>query len=170
MRIAQAVLFLSCVLAWSATPAAMELTELEELTELKPGPDPFGATLESRDVLTVDAAFDLSVELSADGFLIAIWRMPDGYYLYRHRFRFASGDGALGVPIIPDGQPKTDQFFGDVEVYYGEVIVRVPVLRETNGDIKVEMGYQGCADFGLCYPPQEKSFRFARSAERRGAP
>ena len=155
MRIAQAVLFLSCVLAWSATPAA---------TELKTGPDPLGATPDPRDVLTVDEAFDLSVELSADGFLIATWRMPDGYYLYRHRFGFAAGDGTLGAPIIPDGQPKTDPFFGDVEVYYGEVIVRVPVLRVTGGDIKVEIGYQGCADFGLCYPPAEKSFRFARSA------
>ena len=155
MRFTPAVLFLSCVLAWLATHAA---------TELKAGPDPLGARPEPRDILPVDKAFDLSAELSENGFLVATWRMPDGYYLYRHRFRFSDGDGALGTPIVPDGKPKTDQFFGDVEVYYGEVTVRVPVLGRTGGDIEVEIGYQGCADFGFCYPPEEKPFRFARPA------
>lgn len=155
MRLAQAVLFLSCVLAWPATHAA---------TELKTGSDPLGTRLEPRDILPVDEAFDLSAELSEDGFLVATWRMPAGYYLYRHRFRFSDGDGALGTPIIPDGKPKTDQFFGDVEVYYGEVTVRVPVRCRTDGDIEVEIGYQGCADFGFCYPPEEKPFSFARPA------
>ena len=153
MRFTQAVLFLSCVLAVPAT---------HEATELKTGPDPLGARLEPRDVLTVDEAFRLSAERSEEGFLVATWRMPDGYYLYRHRFTFSAGDGALGTPIIPDGKLKTDQFFGDVEVYYGKVTVRVPVLRRTGGDIEVEIGYQGCADFGFCYPPEEKPFRFAR--------
>ena len=155
MRLAQAVLILSCVLAGPAPRAA---------TELKTGPDPLGARLEPRDILTVDQAFDLSAELSDDGFLVATWRMPAGYYLYRHRFKFSDGDGALGTPVIPDGKPKTDQFFGDVEVYYGQVTVRVPVLRRTGGDIEVDIGYQGCADFGFCYPPEEKPFRFARPA------
>ena len=155
MRFTQAVLFLSCVLAWPAAHAA---------TELKTGPDPIGARLEPRDILTLDEAFDLSAELSEDDFLVATWRMPDGYYLYRHRFRFSGGDGALGTPIIPDGKPKTDQFFGDVEVYYREVTIRVPVLRRTDGDIEVGIGYQGCADVGFCYPPKEKPFRFARFA------
>ena len=155
MRLTRTVLFLSCVLAWPATHAA---------TELKTGPDPLGARLDPREILTVDEAFDLSAELSEDGFLVATWRMPDGYYLYRHRFKFSGGDGALGTPIIPDGEPKTDEFFGDVEVYYREVTVRVPVVRQTDGDIEVAIGYQGCADFGFCYPPEEKPFRFARSA------
>ena len=106
----------------------------------------------------------LSAKLSEDGFLVATWRMPGGYYLYRHRFRFSDQEGGLRAPIIPDGAPKTDEFFGDVEVYYGEVTVRVPVERQTAGDIEVTIGYQGCADFGFCYPPAEKRFKFAGSA------
>ena len=144
---------LSCVLLWSAAFAA---------TQLKAGSDPLGAKLDSRNILAVDQAFALSAELSEEGFLVATWRMPDGYYLYRHRFRFSGEEGALGAPIIPDGRPKTDEFFGDVEVYYGEVAVRVPILHKT-ADIEVAIAYQGCADFGFCYPPQEKRFRFAGS-------
>ena len=112
----------------------------------------------------MDRAFDLSAELSEDGFLVAHWRMPAGYYLYRHRFRFSGEDGVLGNPIIPDGEPRTDEFFGDVEVYYGEVTVRVPVLRHADDDVEIVIGFQGCADFGFCYPPEEKRLRFSGSA------
>ena len=155
MQAIQTAVLLSCVLTWPSAYAA---------TELKSGSDPLGAQLDPQEILTVDEAFALSAELSEDGFLVATWRMPDGYYLYRHRFEFSGGDGALGTPIIPDGKPKTDEFFGDVEVYYGAVTVRVPVLRQTGRDVEVEIGYQGCADFGLCYPPEEKRFTFAGSA------
>lgn len=146
---------LSCVLMWPAAYAA---------TELKTGTDPLAAKLDPKEILTVDEAFALAADLSDDGFLVATWRMPDGYYLYRHRFRFSGADGALGHPIIPDGMPRTDEFFGDVEVYYGEVTVRVPVERHAAGDLTVVIGYQGCADFGFCYPPEEKRFTFAGSA------
>ena len=146
--------FLTSFLMWPVAYAA---------TDLKAGPDPLGAGQGPREVLPVDEAFALSAELSEDGFLVATWRMPDGYYLYRHRFRFSGEEGALGKPIIPDGKPRTDEFFGDVEVYYGEVTVRVPVLRQ-NTDMDVEIGYQGCADFGFCYPPEARQFRLAGSS------
>lgn len=130
-------------------------------TDLNPGPDPLGVKQTPQDVLKIDEAFALSAKLSEDGFLEATWRMPDGYYLYRHRFTFSDEEEALGAPIIPDGKSRTDEFFGDVEVYYGEVTVRVPVLRQ-NADMDVEIGYQGCADFGFCYPPEKKRFTFSK--------
>ena len=155
IRAFRTAVLLSCVLTWPPGYAA---------TELKAGLDPLAAKLDPQEILTVDEAFALSAELSEDGFVVATWRMPDGYYLYRHRFGFSGGDGLLGTPIIPDGKHKTDEFFGDVEVYYGAVTVRVPVLRQTDREIEVEIAYQGCADFGLCYPPEEKRFTFAGSS------
>ena len=154
MRATRTAVLLFCALVW---PVA------QGVTELKPGADPLGGKREAREILTVDQAFVLSAELAGDGFLVATWRMRDGYYLYRHRFSFSGEEGALGTPIIPDGKSRTDEFFGDVEVYYGEVTVRVPVLRQNNGDMEVVIGYQGCADFGFCYPPEEKRFRFTVS-------
>ncbi len=154
-RANRTAVLLCCILTWPAAHAA---------TELKTGPDPLGANAqkEQREILAVDKAFALTAELSEDGFVVATWRMPAGYYLYRHRFAFSSPDEALGDPIIPDGKPRTDEFFGDVEVYYGEVTIRVPVMREATG-IEVVIGYQGCADFGFCYPPEERRFRFSGS-------
>jgi thiol:disulfide interchange protein DsbD len=59
--------------------------------------------------------------------------------------------------VIPDGLAKTDEFFGDVEVYYDALEARVDLETATElAQIKVT--YQGCADAGLCYPPETKSF------------
>ena len=97
----------------------------------------------------------------ANGALQAHWQMPDGYYLYRHRFEFAVPAGssfALGEAEIPQGKIKNDEYFGEVQVYYHEVTARVPVTR-VDGSAAVfdaTITYQGCADRGLCYPPQTK--------------
>ena len=91
---------------------------------------------EEPDFLSVDQAFVLSAELAPDGSLHAQWQMPDGYYLYRHRFEFtvAPGSGfALGDPEIPPGKTKIDEYFGEVQVYYHEASARVPVTRTVAG-------------------------------------
>ena len=110
------------------------------------------------EFLPVDEAFVLSTEVGDDGALLAYWDMPDGYYLYRHRFDFTlrEADAAvLGPPEIPPGKAKVDEFFGAVEVYYRRVAIRVPVVR-AEGLFEVGISYQGCAEAGLCYPPETR--------------
>jgi thiol:disulfide interchange protein DsbD len=117
------------------------------------------------EFLKADQAFQFSAELADDGSLRARWVMPDGYYLYRHRFDFSVPAGSaftLGEPQIPDGKVKQDEYFGEVQVYYHEVAVRVPVTRigSAAGEFEATVTYQGCADRGLCYPPQTKRVSF----------
>lgn len=116
---------------------------------------------EEDDFLPVDEAFRLTAELGSDGAILARWEMPDGYYLYRHRFDFQvrplEGEGATSVELgeaeIPPGKHKVDEYFGEVEVYYHEAQARVPVASGS-GAVEVGISYQGCADAGLCYPPE----------------
>ncbi|HEY6600108.1 MAG TPA: protein-disulfide reductase DsbD domain-containing protein, partial [Pseudomonadales bacterium] len=115
-----------------------------------------GLNDEAADFLPVDQAFVMTAELADDGSLRARWQMPDGYYLYRHRFEFAVPEGSgivLGEPEIPPGKTKVDEYFGEVQVYYHEVVARVPITRTASaGDVvEATIGYQGCADAGLCY-------------------
>ena len=108
--------------------------------------------------LPVDEAFVLSTESGTDGALLAYWNMPDGYYLYRHQFDFEVRDGSgatLGAPEIPPGLQKVDEYFGAVEVYYHDAQARVPVSADA-GPLEIGISYQGCADAGLCYPPETK--------------
>jgi len=119
--------------------------------------------VEEETFLKVDEAFVLSTSVAGDETLRVRWDMPDGYYLYKHQFgatlRNATGV-TLGEPIIPPGKQKTDEFFGDVEVYYHEVEIALPVTRDANGVAEVGIDYQGCADHGLCYPPETRWFSY----------
>lgn len=108
------------------------------------------------EFLPVDQAFVLSHEVIDSDTLQVRWVMPDGYYLYRHRLGFQTREGSavlLGEARIPEGKHKFDEFEGDVEVYYHELVVSVPLMGDITGQ-EVGIRYQGCADAGLCYPPE----------------
>src|SRR5215475_2047670 len=89
------------------------------------------------------------------------WEIADGYYLYRARIKVktTSTSVQLGAPQFPPGQVKTDEYFGKQEVYHHELVATVPIARASPGplDLPLEVTYQGCADAGLCYPPQTKT-------------
>ena len=122
--------------------------------------DPLSSEVE---FLSVDEAFVLSARWT-DGQLVVRWDMPDGYYLYRHAFSVEGDDVGLGQVVIPAGEPKVDEYFGDSEVYYGRVELTVPIDAAAEpifGRSRVHVTYQGCADYGLCYPPQRRSIAFA---------
>ena len=110
------------------------------------------------EFLPVDEAFELSAEVDGDGALRAGWEIADGYYLYRHRFGFKAGEGGsarLGELEIAPGKAKVDEYFGAVEVYYHNARARVPI-EAGSGPLEVGISYQGCAEAGLCYPPQTR--------------
>ena len=89
-----------------------------------------------------------------------IIRVIPGFYLYKNKITVtALGDKArTGKLDLPKGKSKTDEFFGEQEVYYDEVVGRVAIARASPEamDLELEVGYQGCADGGLCYLPQTK--------------
>jgi thiol:disulfide interchange protein DsbD len=96
------------------------------------------------------------------------WEIADGYYLYRARIRVKtpSTRAQLGAPQMPQGQIKTDEYFGRQEVYHHELVATVPVVRATGGafELPLQVTYQGCADAGLCYPPITKDVTVNLSA------
>jgi thiol:disulfide interchange protein DsbD len=84
------------------------------------------------------------------------YTIAPAYYMYRERFAFKSSnaDVKLGTPAIPPGTVKYDQTFEkDVETYKGMLTIRIPV--EGDGAFTLTATGQGCADAGLCYPPQD---------------
>ncbi|HKL50136.1 MAG TPA: protein-disulfide reductase DsbD domain-containing protein [Wenzhouxiangellaceae bacterium] len=117
-----------------------------------------GAQINPDDLLPVDQAFAMSTDVGDDGSHVRIeWEIADGYYLYRHAFKFeaTAAGAALGEPEIPPGNAYSDEFFGDVEIYRGRASATIPVERRpAAGPLAVRVAYQGCADLGVCYPPQ----------------
>jgi thiol:disulfide interchange protein DsbD len=110
------------------------------------------------EFLPVDEAFVLGANLEASPARL-FWQMADGYYLYRHRFEFElqqAGDAVLASAQIPDVKKKTDEYFGEVEVYYGAVTVPLVIEGTPAEGATLMVRYQGCADAGLCYPPERR--------------
>lgn len=89
------------------------------------------------------------------------YEIAKGYYLYKDKFRVHPADPLLQVgPLqLPAGKEKDDDTFGRVEVFYKEVVFRVPVERSSSGQLALSLDLvsQGCADAGVCYPPQTQT-------------
>ncbi|MGJ7515787.1 protein-disulfide reductase DsbD [Pseudomonas baetica] len=113
-----------------------------------------GSINNSADFLPVREAFQLSLVESTPQSIKLRFVATEGYYLYRHRFQFRAdpADVTLGPAQMPNGEQKHDEFFGDVEVYHGILDVELP--RSDQRAFTLVVTYQGCADKGLCYPPE----------------
>ena len=114
----------------------------------------------SADFLPVEQAFTAQAIEKSDSSVAIRFSNADGYYLYRHRLSFstASPGVSFGEPQLPDGEARSDEFFGDIEAYYGSLDIILPVTNPDNLPYTLDVGYQGCADQGLCYPPEVLSF------------
>ena len=108
------------------------------------------------EILPVDDAFRLT-SAEVDGDVVLYWQIQPGYYLYRHSLS-VDANKAIGELSIPDGIAKTDEYFGKVEVYFDELEVIVPIetnlLNKSGTVLELSVAYQGCAEAGICYPPQ----------------
>lgn len=129
---------------------------------------PLGAPLNnSADFLPVREAFRLSLVSSDSQSVKLRFVAAEGYYLYRHRFQFRiePSDLAKGAAVLPAGTPKHDEYFGDVEVYHGILDVELPLDNPIGLPLTLHVTYQGCADKGLCYPPETERLEVAGSGE-----
>lgn len=118
---------------------------------------------DQREFLPVDKAYRLEPTTTADTLRLS-WEIADGYYLYRHGFRVTLNDQEVtAIASIPDGIIKQDDLFGEVQVYYRQVAIELPLPDDDS--YRLEVQSQGCADAGLCYPPHNQYFEFAASGQ-----
>ena len=118
----------------------------------------FAASAPEADYLDPAQAFRGSVRVVGGGLIEARIEIAPGYHLYRDRVSAevdgAAGKGTLGAVVVPAGRVVYDTTFEkNVEVLEGSVAMQLPVAQ-AGGDFRVLVSYQGCADKGLCYPPQ----------------
>ena len=117
------------------------------------------------ELLPVDKAFAMTTAVSDDNKVIASWEIAENYYLYRDKFQFHTETKGitLGEPVFPAGKMKHDEFFGEIETYRNQTRIEIPVIRGEGAPTEFELQskYQGCADLGVCYPPQTKTVKLA---------
>jgi len=138
---------------------------------------PLAAAAQDDDFLPPDQAFRISAEAAGPDAALVRWDIEPGYYMYKSKLRFASETPGFETRAarLPEAKTKHDEFFGDVEVYRDRVEARVPIDRTgASGDVvEILATSQGCADAGLCYPPQKQKLRVelpALAAAATGSP
>lgn len=127
--------FLAAVLVWLVVTGPVRAAE-----EFLPPEQAFPLSARVADVRTLSLRFDVA----------------PGYYLYRERFEVLPvGSGVvLAPPVYPAGVVKFDETFQkDVEIYHEALEVPLAV-QSAPAQFLVKVTHQGCADKGLCYPPQ----------------
>lgn len=106
--------------------------------------------------LAPEKAFRFSARALDPHTVEARFNIAEGYYLYRDKVRFTVEPKAAGLalPMLPNGKIKEDQFFGRVETYRVNLIVNLHLDATAPGqNVVVLAESQGCADLGICYPP-----------------
>jgi thiol:disulfide interchange protein len=125
---------------------------------------PAVAAIDEDDLLPVDEAYVLSAEAAGPDSVAVRWQVAEGYYLYRHRISVqATGPAGVrsGALQLPRGKPHEDEFFGKTETYRGRLVATLPRIVGAGGQVSLKVKYQGCADAGLCYPPQTRTLTIA---------
>jgi len=107
------------------------------------------------ELLEPEKAFRFSAQAVGPDALEVTFGIADGYYMYRDRFKFEARGAQLGPAVLPEGEHKKDEFFGDTVVYRKAVSIRVPVAPGAPEPLELQVVSQGCADVGVCYVPME---------------
>ncbi len=120
---------------------------------------PVAAQIDESDLLPVDEAFALSAEAAGPDTVRVRWTIADGYYLYRHRTKVEPADPGVraGALQLPRGEAHEDEFFGKTETYRRQLVATLPGLTGAGRSVRLKIGFQGCADLGICYPPQTRT-------------
>ena len=117
---------------------------------------------QEEELLPPEEAFKLTARVDGDN-LIVEYQIAPGYYMYRQRFAFqvesSDAPARLGDTQIPPGKIKHDEFFGEMETYRNSVRILLPLIFDGSpaNRLLVKATSQGCADIGVCYPPQKQA-------------
>jgi thioredoxin:protein disulfide reductase len=112
-----------------------------------------------KDFLPPDQAFALQVRRADAQTLELRWTIAPGYHLYRERLSLAPQGAGLQVTHapLPGGINEYDaNLQREMVVYRDSLVLRVP-LSAVPASSQLEVNSQGCADAGLCYPPQTQT-------------
>lgn len=111
------------------------------------------------ELLSQEQAFKLTAKANTENKIVLTWQIADGYYLYRDKLGVESRSKRITLDDVtyPPGKTKHDEFFGDIVIYRNELAVEVPLIKLDNtlNTLHLTVKHQGCADIGICYPPQK---------------
>ncbi|WP_444906501.1 protein-disulfide reductase DsbD family protein [Microbulbifer sp. SSSA008] len=138
----------------------LAITSIGAIAQNSDNPFASLSSAQENTFLPVDEAYQQDLLFDANG-LSALFQIAPEYYLYREKLALYRVDNGEKTPIplnLPTGEVIWDDYFEkETEVYRGQLEFALEI-PETSGSTQLELHYQGCADAGLCYPPQTRYY------------
>lgn len=109
--------------------------------------------------LPADQAFRFSATAKNYQMILVRWKIAPGYYLYQQKFHFRAikpTGTQLGDPLYPSDTKNLKTALGNFSVYSNQLTIPIPVIDATQKNLLLQVHYQGCSQFGFCYPPTSK--------------
>lgn len=106
-------------------------------------------TSNQNDFLAVEEAFRFEVMADIEPNLL-VWQIAPDHYLYRDKLAITDANGQVVSIDYPQGIEHSDEFFGQTQIY--RQLLQLPLAAQAQRPLQIT--WQGCADAGLCYPPQ----------------
>ncbi len=123
------------------------------------------------ELLDPEIAFVMNVVQHEDNTAVATFKIEEGYFLYRHRFNASTPDENVSAKItsLTPGKKKHDEFFGEVEINRNQAVAEIAFQHKGEPrEVALDISYQGCADIGICFPPQTKRVSFTLASADTG--
>lgn len=120
----------------------------------------------SNDLLPEEQAFGVTASVEK-GVLRVNWSIAQDYYMYREQFSVVTNNANvnIGEIAIPKGEIEDDPEFGEVEVYFYNAELTMPISGPAS-EVELVLKGQGCnKPVGVCYPPQTRTLMVTLDAE-----
>lgn len=113
--------------------------------------------------LPADKAFSFTLQnINHNQDILVHWKIADGYHLYKNSIHIEAAPHSqtkIGAIQFPESIQE-ENILGNEATYRHEVSVVIPILLSNNGQVKLNISYQGCFEKKLCYPPITKTVSF----------
>ncbi|MBY0466641.1 MAG: protein-disulfide reductase DsbD [Burkholderiales bacterium] len=126
------------------------------------------------DFLPPEQAFALATQVVGERTVRLHWEIAPGYYLYRERLNVQpvaqGGPQAPGFKplVLPPAEQKWDTNFNKSMAVYKHALDVDVVLNDGASSAHLTVGWQGCAEAGLCYPPATETLAVQLPAQGAG--
>lgn len=156
---------LSLLILFAASSCNLAIAQFDEI--ISAGENSLSAAFDSDPTfLPVNEAFVPSMRWNDQGQTQLVWYIEPGYYLYRDRFAYQNEVGESASASYPPGVKVFDEFYQkDLEVFYNQLASTLEIPDETT---TLYIQFQGCAEAGLCYPPNWIGFDIDLDAKAAG--
>jgi thiol:disulfide interchange protein DsbD len=146
-----------------STPALT--TSPPQASKLPPNPNSISALVSlggsgTAEPLEPEQAFRPALVLQKHTLMVH-WDIAKDYHLYRDRIKVGLTDtqATISGADIGKGTVVDDPTLGKTAVFYNNLDIKLNVNPNGAPSAVVVVGFQGCADIGLCYPPMEHAWR-----------